>query len=120
LPAALGPQCHGAQPTAPGALAKAVFVAIACVEAIILSRLRKLVCTVSCCGALKGAQCHRADAELAATAFPPYHFVLCHSRAHFAVPPSAVLAKRSRAQRVLKTEGNSAPNSSLLNRPVVR
>jgi len=41
-------------------------VAIACVEAIILSRLRKLVCTVSCCGALKGAQCLRADAELAA------------------------------------------------------
>jgi hypothetical protein len=53
FPAALCPQCHGAQPTAPGVLAKAVFVAIACVETIILYRLRKLVCTVSCCGALK-------------------------------------------------------------------
>ena len=41
----------------------------ACVEAIILCRLRKLVCTVSCCGAMKGAQCRRADAELAAIAF---------------------------------------------------
>jgi hypothetical protein len=44
----------------PGALAKAMFVAIACVEAITLCRLRKLVCTVSCCSALKGAQCRRA------------------------------------------------------------
>jgi hypothetical protein len=44
----------------PGALAKAVFVAIACVEAIALCRLRKLVSTVSCCGALKDAQCRRA------------------------------------------------------------
>jgi len=68
LPVAPCPQCQGAQPTAPGALAKAVFVAIAWVEAIILCRLRKLVCPVSCCGALKGAQCRRADAGLAATA----------------------------------------------------
>jgi len=40
LPAALCSQCHGAQPTTPGAFAKAVFVAITCVEAIILCRLR--------------------------------------------------------------------------------
>ena len=52
LPAALCSQCHGAQPTALGAFAKAVIVALTCVEAIILCRLRKLVCTVSCCGAL--------------------------------------------------------------------
>jgi hypothetical protein len=41
--------------TALVALAKAVFVAIAWVKAMILCRLRKLACTVSCCGALKQA-----------------------------------------------------------------
>jgi hypothetical protein len=65
---------------------------------------RKLVCTVSCCGALKGAQCRWADAELRQLHFDHYHFVLCHSRAHFAVTPNEVLAKRSRVLRVLKTE----------------
>src|SRR5262245_381511 len=71
-----GSACHATdpQPTTPGAFAKAVFVAITCVEAIILCRLRKLVCTVSCCGALRGAQCRRATQRVVATAFRPIAF----------------------------------------------
>ena len=42
MPAAPCPQCHGAQPTT-RALANAMFVVIACVEATILYGVRKLV-----------------------------------------------------------------------------
>jgi hypothetical protein len=51
-----------------GALAKAVFVAIAWVEAITLCRLRKLVSTVSCCGAGK-ARNAAGQRRVMATAF---------------------------------------------------
>ncbi len=94
----------------PGALAKAVFVAIACEEAITLCGLRKLVSTVSCCSALKARNAAGRTQSWRQLHFDHYHFalyhiVLCHSRAHFAVTPNEVLAKRSRARRVLKTEG---------------
>jgi hypothetical protein len=95
----------------PGALAKEVFVAIACVEAISLCRLRKLVSTVSCCGALK--ECRRATQSCG-------NCISCYVNVvPVAVTPNEALAKRLRVLRVLKRR-NSAPNSWLLNRPVAR
>ena len=92
-----------------GALAKAVFVAMACMEAITLCRLRKLVSTVSCCGALK--ECRRATQSCG-------NCISCYVNVvPVAVTPNEALAKRFRVLRVLKRR-NSAPNSWLLNRPV--
>src|SRR4029077_18119323 len=92
---------------APGALAKAVFVAIACVEAIALCRLRKLVSTVSCCGALKDAQCRRAT-QSCGNCIPTISFLCYVNAVPVAVTPSETLAKRTRVLRVLKRR-NSAP-----------
>jgi hypothetical protein len=102
----------------PCALAKAVFVAIACVEAIALCRLRKLVSTVSCCGALKDAQCRRAT-QSCGNCIPTISFLCYVNAVTVAVTPNETLAKRSCVLRVLKRR-NSAPNSWLLNRPVAR
>ena len=100
----------------PCALAKAVFVAIACVEAITLCRLRKLVSTVSCCGALK--ECRRAT-QSCGNCIPTISFLCYVNAVPVAVTPNETLVKRSRVLRVLKRR-NSAPNSWLLNRPVAR
>src|SRR3984893_13751252 len=62
----------------PGALAKAVFVAIACEEAITLCGLRKLVSTVSCCSALKARNAAGRTQSWRQLHFDHYHFALYH------------------------------------------
>jgi hypothetical protein len=76
---------------------------------IILCRLRRLVCFVSCCGALRGAQCRRATQSCGNRI--PTNSCLCYVNAvPVAVMPNEALAKRSRVRRVLKGR-NLAPNS---------
>lgn len=76
---------------------------------IILCRLRRLVCFVSCCGALRGAQCRRATQSCGNRI--PTNSCLCYVNAvPVAVMPNEALAKRSRVRRVLNGR-NLAPNS---------